>query len=82
MIVMVSDPYEIILNHLRALRSDVSDLKSLRGEMREGFASLRAPSGGVARRQAHLERRLAALNLAMSRVETRLQISDKAGDPD
>lgn len=41
MIIMVYDPYELILDHLRAMRSDLDELKQLRGEMREGFASVR-----------------------------------------
>jgi hypothetical protein len=40
--IMVHDPKEIVLEHLRAIRRDLDALKKLPGEMREGFASVRA----------------------------------------
>jgi hypothetical protein len=66
-ITMVHDPYEIILDHLRALRADMDDVKKLRGEMREGFASVRAHQAATHGDQALLERRVVTLEADMEK---------------
>lgn len=76
-IIMVSDPYEIILDHLRKIRADLDDVKKLRGEMREGFASVRAHQAATHGDQALLERRVVTLESDMDRIKRRLDLSDK-----
>lgn len=73
---MVNDPYEIILDHLRVLRADIGDLKKLRGEVREGFASLRAHHATSLGDQALLERRVVTLETELELVKRRLEILD------
>lgn len=74
---MVHDPYEIILDHLRIIRSDLGVLKKLRGEMREGFASVRAHQVAAHGDQALLERRVVSLESGLDRVKRRLDLADK-----
>lgn len=76
---MVHDPDEIVLEHLRAIRADLEDLKKLRGEMREGFASVRAHQAATHGDQALLERRVVSLESDMDRIKRRLELVDKPG---
>ena len=73
---MVEDPYEIIIDHLRAIRADVADLKQMRGEMRDGFASLRAHDAAAHGDHALLERRVLSLETDLDRIKRRLEITD------
>lgn len=77
---MVDDPYEIILDHLRAIRTDIDDLKMLRGEVREGFASVRANQAAAHGDQALLERRVVSLESELDRVKRRLELLDEPSE--
>jgi septal ring factor EnvC (AmiA/AmiB activator) len=76
---MVEPNYELIRDILRNIQSDVSDLKKMRQEMREGFASIRSHLVAMKTDHGMLERRLMDAETELDRVKTRLDLND---DPD
>ena len=73
---MVDDPQEIILEHLRFIRSELADVKKDIRELRDGQLSIRddihALRGDV-RRQ---ERAIAAIEVDTDRIKARLDLSE------
>lgn len=71
---MTSVSSELILEHLKRIHIEVSELKSLRSEMREGFASMRQHIHAVISDIAILERRTTAIEEDVSLIKRRLDI--------
>jgi septal ring factor EnvC (AmiA/AmiB activator) len=67
---------ELIYEHLRRIQSDLSELKSLRSEMREGFASIRQHLAAQHNDHTLLEYRLIALESEMDRIKRRLDLHE------
>ena len=67
---------ELMYEVLKEVRKDVSDLKQMRGEMREGFASIKGYMASFLKDQSILENRIAELEEEMDRVKRRLELSD------
>lgn len=67
---------ELLFEHLRRIQNDIGELKQMRVEMREGFASMRthflAQQGDI----STFERRLIDLEDNVSRINHRLDIHD------
>jgi septal ring factor EnvC (AmiA/AmiB activator) len=76
---MTEPNYELIRDILRNLQADVSELKKMRHEMREGFASIRSHLVAMKTDHGMLERRLMDAEIDIDRVKTRLDLND---DPD
>jgi predicted nucleic acid-binding Zn-ribbon protein len=67
---------ELLLEHLKRIQSDLLDLKSMRTETREGFASIRQHFAALNNDHTLLEYRLLALESEMERVRRRLDIQE------
>lgn len=67
---------ELIVEHLRRIQSDISDIKQMRSEMRDGFASIRQHFAALNNDHTLLEYRLLALESEMERVKRRLDIQE------
>lgn len=78
---MVDDPQEIILEHLRAVRADVSgikdDVRNIKGTITNLRTEVNALRGDILRQ----ERAIAGLEVDMDRIKTRLDLVDHATDP-
>ncbi len=73
---MNDDTHNIILDHLRALRSEVADVKSEVIEVKENVQSLREDVHSLRGDLLRQERAVAALQLDMGRVKRRLDLVD------
>lgn len=71
---------QLIYEILKHVQARSASLEGMRGEMRDGFASLRAPMATRHADAAFLERRVVALERDMERVKRRLQLADST-DP-
>jgi hypothetical protein len=71
----------LIYEVLKDLQARLASLEEMRGEMREGFASLRAHMATQHGDAAFLERRIIELERDMERVKRRLQFSEQPGEP-
>lgn len=67
---------DLMYEVLKEIRADVSDLKKLRSETREGFASMRGYMASFLKDQSILETRLAELESEMDMVKRRLDLTD------
>jgi hypothetical protein len=67
---------ELIFEHLRRIQADIGEIKQIRGEMREGFASIRQHLAAQHNDNILLEYRLLALESEMDRVKRRLDLKD------
>lgn len=72
----MTEPHDLILDHLSAIRSELAELPRLRSEMREGFATQRAHYAVSHGDQALLERRLIEIEQELDRVKRRLGLQD------
>ena len=70
----------LIYDVLKDVRTRLASLDGMRGEMREGFASVRAHMPTRHDGAVFLERRVRDLERDMERVKRRLQLADPA-DP-
>ena len=73
---MPTEPHELILDQLRAIRGELTELAKMRGEMREGFANQRAHNAVTYGDQALLERRIVDLEIEVDRMKRRLNLAD------
>jgi hypothetical protein len=73
---MVNDPQEIILEHLRALRSDIADVKADTRDLKAGQIALRSDFHGLRGDVLRLERALAAVEVDIDRINARLGLAD------
>lgn len=80
---MADDPTNLVLEHLRAIRSDLAELRE--GQREHGHrlnriemmvAGLRREPAGDAETVAHLEARLDRLREDIDRIKRRLDITD------
>lgn len=67
---------ELIFEHLRRIQSDIAEIKGMRSEMREGFASIRQHLAAQHNDHTLLEYRLLALESEMERVKRRLDLHE------
>lgn len=74
---MVNDPYEIILEHLRAIRADLGDVKQDVRELRSGVNSLRQEVNAMRGDLLRQERAIAAVEVEIDRINVRLGLSDQ-----
>jgi septal ring factor EnvC (AmiA/AmiB activator) len=80
---MVEDPANLVLEHLRAIRSDMHEMKDLQREQGHrlsrielSVAGLRREQAGDAENVAHLEARFDQLREDIERIKKRLEIVD------
>lgn len=66
----------LLIEHLRRIQADIAELKGLRGEIREGFASIRQHLAAQHNDHTLLEYRLLALEGEMERIKRRLDLSE------
>lgn len=67
---------ELIYEVLKGVQSDISDLKKMRLELREGFASVKSFQAASHNEQVLLERRVVSLETDLERIKTRLNLID------
>jgi hypothetical protein len=80
---MADDPTDIVLEHLRAIRADVHEIKMVKREhghrltrVQIGVAALRRDQAGDAENVAHMEARMDQMRDDIERVKRRLDIID------
>ena len=74
---MVSDPSEIILEHLRAMRSDISDMKGDIRDVKSGLNSLRTEVNSLRGDLLRQERAIATVEVDIDRINKRLGLNDQ-----
>lgn len=67
---------ELIIEHLRRIQADIAELKQMRMEMRDGFASLRQHLAAQHNDHTLLEYRLIALESEAERIKRRLDLHE------
>jgi hypothetical protein len=67
---------ELVFEHLRRIQGDIAELKLLRGEVRDGFASIRQHLAASHNDSTLLEYRLLALESEMDRIKRRLDLHE------
>ena len=67
---------ELIFEHLRKIQSDLSEVRQMRGEMREGFAAIRQHMAAQHNDVTLLEYRLLAIESEVERIKSRLELRD------
>ncbi len=67
---------ELMFEHLRRIQADIAELKGLRSEIREGFASIRQHLAAQHNDHTLLEYRLLALESEMERIKSRLDLHE------
>ena len=75
----MAEPIDNRLIHeiLKDVQARLANLEDMRGEMREGFASLRAPMATQHADAAFLERRVVDLERDVERIRRRLELADQ-----
>ena len=80
---MADDPENLVLEHLRAIRADVHEIKTVQKEhghrltrVEIGVAALRRDQAGDAENVAHLESRIDRMRDDIERIKRRLDIVD------
>lgn len=80
---MADDPASIVLEHLRAIRADVHEIKTVQKEhghrltrLEIGVAGLRREQAGDAENVAYMEARMDKLHDEIERIKRRLEIID------
>jgi hypothetical protein len=80
---MVDDPANLVLEHLRAIRADVHEIKTVQKEhghrltrLEIGVAGLRREQAGDAENVAYMEARMDKLHDEIERIKRRLEIID------
>lgn len=80
---MAEDPANLILDHLRAMRADMHEMKDMLREhghrltrLETSIAGLRREQAGDAENVAHLEARIDRLSDDITRIKRRLDIID------
>ncbi len=73
---MVDDPHELILDHLRAIRQDLSEAKRERAELKDAVLAGREDVNSLRGDVLRIERGLAAVEVDVDRIKVRLDLSD------
>jgi hypothetical protein len=80
---MADDPANLVLEHLRAIRADVHEIKTVQKEhghrltrIEIGVAGLRREQAGDAENVAYMEARVDKLHEEIERIKRRLEIID------
>ena len=71
---MADEPINLVLEHLKRIQADISDLKTSVGELRVGQLSLRDDIHAIRGDLLRHEHLLASLDSGLRRVETRLEL--------
>lgn len=72
---MVNDPYELILEHLRAIRADTADVKAEVKDLKHGVNALRSEVNALRGDILRQERALATVEVDIDRIKARLDLS-------
>ena len=72
----MADPDNLMLEHLRAIRSDISGIKEDMRGMRAEMTSIRQHLAGVVTLQEYDHGDLAALKVRIDRIERRLELAE------
>ena len=75
---MADEPTNLVLEHLKHIQADISDLKTSVVEVREGLLSLRDDVHAIRGDLLRHEHILTSLDSRLRRVETRLELVDEA----
>jgi prefoldin subunit 5 len=82
---MSNQPENLVLEHLRAIRADLSalradvrEIKLRQNDMTRQIAALRRDQAGDAESAAHVEARLDRFGERLERIERRLDIQEEA----
>ena len=75
---MADEPTNLVLDHLKRIQADISDLQGSVGELREGQLSLRDDVHAIRGDLLRHEHILTSLDNRLRRVETRLELVDQA----
>ena len=70
-----NDPYELILEHLRALRLDTAELKTDFKDLKQSVNSLRTEVNALRGDILRQERALATVEVDIDRIKARLDLS-------
>ena len=76
---MATEPHDIILDHLRAIRGTVGELKNDNIEIKASLNSLRVEVNALRNDILRQERALAAVEVDVDRIKARLDIVDVPG---
>lgn len=75
-LVSMAEEHNLLLEHLRALRSDMTDVKSgIRG-LKEEMVGMRHHMGGFLTHESVQDEEIATLKARIERLEDRMNISD------
>jgi len=74
---MVNDPYEIILDHLRVLRSGQDRIEHDLKELKAGQIAMRGDFHGLRGHFLRLERAIAAVEVDIDHINAHLAMSDQ-----
>ncbi|MEO1716193.1 MAG: hypothetical protein AAFR76_03685 [Planctomycetota bacterium] len=73
---MSDEPTDLVLELLRAIRSDVTDLKAGQRELKQELISIRKQVHGLAGDGLRRETNIAAMQVDLDRIKARLDLSD------
>jgi hypothetical protein len=70
----MAEEHNLILEHLRAIRSDMSDVKTGLRSIKDEMVGLRQHMGGFLTHESVQDEEIASLRLRLERIESRLNI--------
>lgn len=73
---MAGEPDNIVLEHLRAIRTDIAGMKDDMRGLRAEMTAIRQHLAGVVTLQEHDHGDIAALKVRIDRIERRLELAD------
>ena len=73
---MAGEPDNIVLEHLRAIRTDIAGMKDDMRGLRVEMTAIRQHLAGVVTLQEHDHGDIAALKVRIDRIERRLELAD------
>ncbi|NCC23051.1 MAG: hypothetical protein EOM26_11425 [Alphaproteobacteria bacterium] len=74
--IMTDQPHELILDHLRAIRSDIAEMKADIHDLKTGQLSVREQLNSMQRDNIRVERALASVEHDIERIKTRLDLTE------
>jgi len=72
----MTEPPNLVLDLLRAIRGDLAEVKSAIADLKEGQISIREEIQSMRRDALRQERTIAAVQVDVDRVKSRLELSD------
>lgn len=73
---MSSDPQDLVLEHLRAIRNDIGELKTGMREVKTELISLRQQINALQGDGLRREEVIAGMQVDIDRIKSRLELSD------